>query len=294
MAQSPPDLLVSVIMIARNAADTIPLALASLRNQSYQNWECILINDASEDGTTEVIKAIDDPRIKTFHLETPSGRGAARAEALKRCRGQYLCSLDADDFYLTHTLAMQVEELEKHPEVAAVVGRLLLFDGLECPRLLGTLRGSLKSGRDRVSEQPEHLRFPFGALMFRRRIVGSHTFLSRWKYTEDREFFSRILPDQTVIVLKDFTYAYRWRFEAEKVLLGLGEIESLVRQRLRSHPISSLRLMLLIRLKVWLYRLLLRLGLWDQANRLRVAPPDSVQQDLFWRELPSEKLQPPC
>lgn len=111
---------VSVIMPVYNGAKTIKYALASLVRQTYKNWECVIVNDGSTDGTKTILDSLDDSRFKIYHLSRNSGRGIAREEALHHVDGKYLCYLDADDMLHKDKIQVQVEYLESNMDVLLV------------------------------------------------------------------------------------------------------------------------------------------------------------------------------
>jgi glycosyltransferase involved in cell wall biosynthesis len=107
--------LVSVMMPAYNAEAFVGKALDSLLLQEYPDWEAIVINDGSTDGTSEVLNRYSDPRVRVFHQEN-GGEAAARNSALARLRGEFVAFLDADDLFLPAHLALAVAYLRAHPE----------------------------------------------------------------------------------------------------------------------------------------------------------------------------------
>lgn len=109
--------LVSIIILSYNYAHYIGQAIQSVLDQTYANWELVIIDDGSRDNSLEVIRSFTDPRITVIELET--NRGACRAynRAYEHCQGKYLGSLDADDYFLPDKLAVQVAYMEAHPEI---------------------------------------------------------------------------------------------------------------------------------------------------------------------------------
>lgn len=105
--------LVSIIIPTYNTEKFIRLTLQSVQNQSYQNWEMILVDDASTDKTVEIIKnfAEKDNRIKLFQLAKNSGNGVARNVALEKATGKYIAYLDADDLWFPSKLEKQIQFL---------------------------------------------------------------------------------------------------------------------------------------------------------------------------------------
>jgi len=102
--------LVSIIIPTYNTEKFIGDTLQSVQNQTYQNWEMILVDDASTDRTVSVIEefAKNDSRIKLFKLEKNSGNGFARNIAVEKAVGKYIAYLDADDLWFSNKLEKQI------------------------------------------------------------------------------------------------------------------------------------------------------------------------------------------
>lgn len=106
--------LISIVMPCYNAASTIGEAMESVRQQSYSNWELIVVDDNSDDRTPEVIKehTHKDKRIRFFQLEMNSGGPAMpRNKGLDHSRGEIICFLDADDIWYPEKLEIQVSHM---------------------------------------------------------------------------------------------------------------------------------------------------------------------------------------
>ena len=108
--------LTSILIPTYNCEKFIGETLQSVLNQSYSNWEIILVDDASTDNTVAVIKefAQDDSRIKLTQLENNSGNGFARNVALQKASGRYIAFLDADDLWAPLKLEKQISFLQRH------------------------------------------------------------------------------------------------------------------------------------------------------------------------------------
>jgi len=102
--------LVSIIIPTYNTEKFIRATLQSVQNQTHKNWEMILVDDASTDGTVSVIEefAKNDSRIKLFKLEKNSGNGFARNIAVEKAVGKYIAYLDADDLWFSNKLEKQI------------------------------------------------------------------------------------------------------------------------------------------------------------------------------------------
>ena len=106
--------LVSIITPTFNAEKFIRATIESVQNQSYQNWEMILVDDASTDETVSIIKefAQKDNRLKLTELPKNSGNGFARNIALEKATGKYIAYLDADDLWFPMKLENQIQFLK--------------------------------------------------------------------------------------------------------------------------------------------------------------------------------------
>lgn len=104
------DGLVSVIMPVFNAEETVARAVASVQAQDYPDWELVLIEDGSSDGSADLCAdlAAADPRIRILRQPRNSGAAAARNSGLKIARGRYIAFLDADDEWLPEKLSCQL------------------------------------------------------------------------------------------------------------------------------------------------------------------------------------------
>lgn len=102
--------LVSVIMSAYNSADVLPRAIASVQAQSFTEWELIIVDDGSTDGTYAVASefAGHDPRIRVFAQGANRGVAIARNKAINAANARYIAFLDADDTWLRHKLERQI------------------------------------------------------------------------------------------------------------------------------------------------------------------------------------------
>src|SRR2546426_10444106 len=110
--------LVSVVIPVYNGERYLADAIQSVREQTYQNFELIVVDDGSTDGSAEVVKRFGEA-IRYVH-QANGGVCKARNTGIAVARGAYLAFLDQDDLWLPEKLAVQVAYLDSHPEVGAV------------------------------------------------------------------------------------------------------------------------------------------------------------------------------
>ena len=109
--------LVSIIMPAYNCEKYITEAIASVINQTYQNWELIVIDDCSQDNTVNIVKrlALEDTRINLYQNERNVGVSKTRNKGLSIAKGQWIAFLDSDDCWASEKLEKQMEFIKAHP-----------------------------------------------------------------------------------------------------------------------------------------------------------------------------------
>lgn len=103
---------ISVILPAYNRADSIQVAVESVLRQTWQDFELIIVDDCSTDGTVDAIQAMTDPRIKCLSTPQNMGPSGARNTGLHAASGDWVAFQDSDDEWLPEKLAQQMARLE--------------------------------------------------------------------------------------------------------------------------------------------------------------------------------------
>lgn len=105
--------LVSIIMPSYNTAEYIAESIQSVLEQSYTDWELLVVDDCSTDKTDEVIKPyLTDGRIKYYKNEKNCGAAVSRNRALREAKGQWIAFLDSDDLWMPDKLEKQIKYME--------------------------------------------------------------------------------------------------------------------------------------------------------------------------------------
>jgi glycosyltransferase involved in cell wall biosynthesis len=105
---------VTVIIPTFNRADIIPRAINSIINQTYQNWELIIIDDGSTDNTKDIIKKfLKDKKVRYFYQDN-GGVCSARNLGIRKATGEYIAFLDSDDEFLRRKIEKQVRKIKKN------------------------------------------------------------------------------------------------------------------------------------------------------------------------------------
>ncbi|WP_139822725.1 glycosyltransferase family 2 protein [Tuberibacillus sp. Marseille-P3662] len=108
--------LVSIITPSYNSSDYIEEAISCVKNQTYENWEMIIVDDCSTDNSREIIqKQVSyDQRIRFIPLKENSGAAVARNNAISAANGRYIAFLDSDDLWMPQKLVEQVDFMERN------------------------------------------------------------------------------------------------------------------------------------------------------------------------------------
>lgn len=118
---------ISIIIPAYNAELTIKCTIKSVQNQTYRDYELIIIDDGSTDQTTKIVGEIADDRLKLFSYQN-AGVSVARNRGIQQATGEYIAFLDADDLWTRDKLEKQVAILETNPEVGVVYSQTYCID----------------------------------------------------------------------------------------------------------------------------------------------------------------------
>jgi glycosyltransferase involved in cell wall biosynthesis len=161
---------VTVLLAVKDGLPWLREAIESVLSQTFGDFELLLVDDGSTDGTADVAEAYGDQRIRVLRNERNLGQVPSLNRGLREARGEYVARLDADDVCLPDRLQRQLAVLDADPSVALVGTWMDVVD--ERGRLWARLRGH-------VRDYPEFLfailadRYPWGhpSLMFRRDSV---------------------------------------------------------------------------------------------------------------------------
>ena len=128
----------TVVLPVYNGMPFLPEALKSILHQTFTDFNVIVVDDGSTDGSAEYLRSVDDPRVLILS-QSNQGPGAARNASLRRCQSEYVALMDQDDLSLPDRFLYQLEYLDAHPDVVMVGTRIRFVVGnvtqgaLPCP-----------------------------------------------------------------------------------------------------------------------------------------------------------------
>lgn len=125
--------LASIVIATFNRADLVGETLKSIQEQTYTNWECIIVDDGSTDNTEEVVLKFvsEDSRIKFYKRPSDrlKGPNSSRNYGIENSQGIYIMSLDSDDWLLADYLRQKIEVLDNDVSIDGVLSKSILVNG---------------------------------------------------------------------------------------------------------------------------------------------------------------------
>lgn len=188
---------VSVVLPAHNASQTLTTALESVRRQTLEDWECVVVDDGSTDDTAVVVREVAS-RDQRFRLISLSHGGVARAAnvGVAACRAGYVARMDGDDLMRRDRLQVQVDALEQN-DWDAVGSHVRLFPERELgagmrayERWLNSIESAEAIRREAFVECP----VANPSLMFRRELIERYRY-RELDWPEDYDLVLRLLAD---------------------------------------------------------------------------------------------------
>jgi len=180
-----PKPIISIVMTAYNAQDTIKEAIISILNQTFSNFELIIIDDGSTDQSKKIIQQFKDRRVKLFSFKKNKGHSYATNYGFQIAQGKYIARMDADDISLPKRLDKQISFLEKNKKIG-VVGAWVELIGQGVTGKIWQYPGN-----------PQYIQSCFMFFcpiaqpisMFRRELISKHKILHQEKYKRYADYY---------------------------------------------------------------------------------------------------------
>lgn len=194
--------LVSIIMATYNRAHLITETLDSIANQSFENWECLIIDDGSTDGTKEILEPYlkKEPRFQLYSRTSKHKKGlpGARNMGIEMAKGKYVIFFDDDDIVHPDNLQICVNVLS-HEDHDFCRYDKLSFSEEFTPSLIENSPdyNSFTVGKENIDEMiTGKLPFASCTVMWKKECLDNHKFNEELLYAEEWECYSRILSSE--------------------------------------------------------------------------------------------------
>ena len=224
--------VVTVLMSAFNDAAFLSEAVESILRQTFGNFEFLVIDDSSTDGSASLLAAVRDPRMRVVRNEEHLGLTRSLKAGVELARGQYIARMDADDVALPERLEKQVALLMKRPEIGILGSACYIIDQV------GREVGLLQMPEDDLQiHWTSLLANPFAhpTIMFRRDVLISRNlnYDEAFQTTQDYDLWMRMLRYTCGANLGE--PLMRYRTHGDRVTNKFRD------QQLRSHDAVALR-----------------------------------------------------
>lgn len=170
---------VSIVIPTYNRAKVLDRAIKSALSQTYDDFEIVIIDDASDDDTQSLVKGMKDERIRYFKHATNKGQPASRNTGIEKARGKYIAFLDSDDEWLSEKLEKQVKKIENSSEDTG---------------LIYTRYWIVKDGKKLLSKKPKKKGYIFEDQLFEDYVTLSSCILAKKESLEKIGGFDERLP----------------------------------------------------------------------------------------------------
>lgn len=237
MSKSPK---ISVVMPVYNAFNYVEESIKSILNQTYTDFELIILNDKSTDNSLDILKkmAASDQRIILVDKETNSGPASLRNQGVEMSNGIYIAFMDADDISLPNRFEKQIQLLDNHPEIEVCGSWFTLFGE------------SIEDRQIEHYENHDDLKVHFlnecyignPTVMCRKEVFKSGQFDGSYFPMDDYELWARLIAKHHFYNIQESLLRYRWHktniSSTKKV--NLKEIHNKIRiNQLREFDINS-------------------------------------------------------
>ncbi len=210
---------VSVIIPTYNRAEMIAETIESVLQQTFADFQLIIVDDGSTDNTKEVIGSLNDSRLEYIYQQN-SGVSSARNLGLKKARGQFICFLDSDDLWPRDFLQSMMTNLQASPEYGAsyCMRTLLLADGTIQP----SYQKEFFCSGQVTAKLFEKTFIQTSAICFRKEILEGLFFDESLTNGEDVDFWLRVSARTKFLFVPDIQIKYRQQpASAESLVFGI-------------------------------------------------------------------------
>jgi len=215
--------LISVIIPTHNRANLLPRAIRSVLQQTFGDFEVIIVDDASDDNTEAVIKQFRDSRVRYIRQTHTMGGSASRNTGIREARGDYIAFLDDDDEYLPDKLALMLQALRSSSDKVGIayskVKLVDYFDEVIFPyigRSGNIFLAMLSAPQFHISS----------TLIKKNHIVFFDETLPRY---QDVDFHLGILEKSDAVFVDRITSLWHWGGDRERITFNTESLEDAVK-----------------------------------------------------------------
>lgn len=201
---------ISVAMSVYNGEKYLHQAIESILNQTFRDFEFIIVNDGSTDKTEEIIDeyAKKDLRVKIIKNKNNIGLTKSLNKAIKEAKGEYIARMDADDISLPERLKKQLSFMENHPEIGVVGCWYYLID--KNNKLIKKCQPAIKFSKIKKALINSAPIIHPGLMIKKEALRKVNSYDESFKYAQDRDLLFRILKYYQLGIVPEFLLKFRY------------------------------------------------------------------------------------
>ena len=191
---------VSVIIPTYNRSALLRKTIQSVLNQTFQDYEIIVVNNSSTDNTVEMIESLKDSRISVLGIENGGVIAKSRNLGLRSAQGKYIAFLDDDDMWVPEKLEKQVDYLDKHPQYHLIYSEVWRIDENDIRHELMRINRTIKEGNLAIELLKGNF-IPQLTVMMRRELLDTLGFFNEdpgFRTIEDYEYWLKMSFDHKI------------------------------------------------------------------------------------------------
>lgn len=205
---------ISVVMSIFNQENFLKESIESILNQTYRDFEFLILDDASTDKSLKIIKTFKDKRIKVFQNRERQGLAKRLNFLIRQTKGEYIARMDGDDISSVNRLKEQIEFLDKHARIALVGSWVKIID--DKGKAIGEFKHPIKY-EDIKKAILSYNPFMHSSVMFRKNVfekIGGYD--ENLFYSQDYDLFLRVAVKYPCVNIPKFLLKFRWQTNFEK------------------------------------------------------------------------------
>lgn len=196
---------VTVLMPVYNGEKYLREAIESILDQTFTDFEFLIINDGSTDGSVGIVESYKDRRIRLVHNEKNLGLIASLNRGMELARGEYIARMDCDDISLPLRLEKQVVFMDAHPEIGVCGSWAKVID--ENGNVNGSIKALTGKSIKRLCWRPSPFIHP--TCIIRSSLLKENRYSEGYPHAEDYELWLRLSKKTVFFNLKDYLLYYR-------------------------------------------------------------------------------------
>ncbi|MDR2206631.1 MAG: glycosyltransferase family 2 protein [Flavobacteriaceae bacterium] len=196
---------ITVAIPIYNTEKYLSFAIQSVINQTYKDWELILIDDGNTDQSLKIAKSFSDPRIKIIENKENKGISTRLNQIIEIAKGDYLCRMDGDDMMFPERLEQQIRFMQENPDVDVAGSYAVVIDD----------KNKILGGRFHTSNSKNEEQILKSTYFIHPTVFGKTEWFKQNKYTlgldgvEDRELWFRTSKFSTFYIIEEPLLFYR-------------------------------------------------------------------------------------